>query len=72
MGEEVLPTKQSNTPIPNNSRDFKVKKEIPSNFPQTKRKSFQFQTTSLNDNFQTLNTKVRFDEEILKLLMHKK
>ena len=55
-----------NTPIPNNARDFKVKKEIPLNFPQTKRKSFQFQTTSLNGNFQTLNTKVCIDEEILK------
>ena len=59
-----------NTPIPNNAREFKVKKEIHSNFPQTKHKSFQFQTTSLNGNFQTLNTKVCFDEEILKLLMH--
>ena len=53
------------TPIPKNERDFKVKKEIPSNFLQSKRKSFQFQTTSLNGNFQTLNTKVRIDEEIL-------
>ena len=49
-----------------NERDFKVKKEIPSNYPQTKRKNFSISTTSLSGNFQILNTKVRVDEEILK------
>ena len=47
---------------------FRVKKEIPLNFPQTKHTSFQFQNTSLNGNFQTLNTKVCIDEEILKTM----
>ena len=36
------------------------------NFSSNKGKRFQIQTTSLNGNFQTLNTKVHFDERDLK------
>ena len=68
--EEVLPTKQSNTPISKMQGNFlRSRKEIPIDCPWKKRKIFQFQLLQ-KWQLSNSNTKVCFNDEILKLQMH--